>query len=425
METFTTAVLKTKPSAELWQMRKRIASELENIGEDGRELTADERATEERHISNLRAIDSVLDESFQSDTLRRYDHLGSAQRLSQRDMATVDWVKSAITEKNPAAFIIKPEEERAFTVSQPGLEYRSLWEQRDTTKAAAGGMPVSVYPRFMIALAEMTPVIRAALRSSLPILAKTCFTPRATAFQTGNLIGEAASITESDPTLSAVTLKSYKYAAFWQLSKELVDDSSANILDTLTQTAANALALSYGPHLATSSGGGQPVGYAFAATVGVTGPTGTNGQFGTQGTAGQGSDLLFDLYASIAEPYLLSPSVAVLGRNATFTLWRKYKEGGTNTPMFDLTPVKPGASVNLLGQPGYVDPHIAGAGSNTKSLAFGDFSRYVVRIVQGVKVERSDDFAFQSDLASFKATIRLDANLLDTNAIKTFQHSAT
>jgi HK97 family phage major capsid protein len=132
-----------------------------------------------------------------------------------------------------------------------------------------------------------------------------------------------------------------------------------------------------------------------------------------------------DLYGSIAEPYLLSPAVAVLARNATFTMFKKYREGTTNRPMLDLTPVKPGASVNLLGEAGYVDPNAPAMGVSTKSMAFGDFSRYVVRIVQGVRVERSDDFGFQNDLVSFKAIIRLDGALVDANAVKLFQHSAT
>jgi HK97 family phage major capsid protein len=250
--------------------------------------------------------------------------------------------------------------------------------------------------------------------------------PKTTAFQTANLITEGNSITESDPTLNFTTLRSWKYAAFWQLSKELVEDHASNIIDALSQSAATALALSYGNHLANGTGGGsQPLGYAVPGTVGVTGPTGTSTSFGTQGTAGQGTDLVFDLYASVAEPYLLSPSVAILGRNATFTMFKKYKEATTNRPMLDMTPVKAGSSVNLLGQPGYVDPHAPAMAANAKSVAFGDWSRYVVRIVQGVRVERSDEFAFQNDLASFKAIIRLDGALVDANAIKLFQHSAT
>jgi hypothetical protein len=59
METFTPANLKRKSGSELWQMRKRVASELENLGEDGRDLTNDERAIEERAVKNLKAIDSA------------------------------------------------------------------------------------------------------------------------------------------------------------------------------------------------------------------------------------------------------------------------------------------------------------------------------------------------------------------------------
>jgi HK97 family phage major capsid protein len=85
--------------------------------------------------------------------------------------------------------------------------------------------------------------------------------------------------------------------------------------------------------------------------------------------------------------------------------------------------VKPGSSVNLLGMPGYVDPHTPAPANTAKSIAFGDWSRYAVRMVGSVRIERSDDFAFQSDLASFKAVVRLDGALLDTSAIKTFVHT--
>ena len=367
METFTSASLKRKPAVELWQMRKRVADDLAALGEDGRELTADEQATESRGIANLKAIDAVLDESLRDgavrDAMNRY---GAKQNLTARDMAAVDWLKSAIVEKNPAAFTIEPEESRAFTLSQPGLEYRSLYEQRDTLKSTATqALPVSVWPNFMIHLVEMTPVIRAGAQVITTATGEDLQYPKTTAFQTGNLIAEGGSITESDPTLAVTVLKSYKYAAFWQLSKELVEDHASNIVNALSQTAATALALSYGAHLATGTGSNQPSGYT-NGTVGVTGPTGTATSFGTQGTAGQGTDLVLDLYASVAEPYLLSPSVASLARNATYTMFKKYKEGTTNRPMLDMAARKSGASVDLLGQAGYVDPHAPSMAANAK-----------------------------------------------------------
>jgi HK97 family phage major capsid protein len=39
--------------------------------------------------------------------------------------------------------------------------------------------------------------------------------------------------------------------------------------------------------------------------------------------------------------------------------------------------------------------------------------------------QRSDEFAFQNDLVSFRAIIRLDGALVDANGIKLFQNSAT
>jgi HK97 family phage major capsid protein len=425
METLNKSELKRKPATELWAMRKRVVAELETRAQatEGREPTTEEKALDERGQANLRAIDSVMEESFRELAMNEAVSAYGLNRphLTQRDMAAVDWFKSAVTEKNRAPFDIRPEEERAFTLSQPGLEYR------DTTKAtAAQALPVSVWPSFMVHLVEQTPVMRAGAMVITTATGEDLLYPKTTAFQTANLITEGNSITESDPTLNFTTLRSWKYAAFWQLSKELVEDHASNIIDALSQSAATALALSYGNHLANGTGGGsQPLGYAVPGTVGVTGPTGTSTSFGTQGTAGQGTDLVFDLYASVAEPYLLSPSVAILGRNATFTMFKKYKEATTNRPMLDMTPVKAGSSVNLLGQPGYVDPHAPAMAANAKSVAFGDWSRYVVRIVQGVRVERSDEFAFQNDLASFKAIIRLDGALVDANAIKLFQHSAT
>jgi HK97 family phage major capsid protein len=247
--------------------------------------------------------------------------------------------------------------------------------------------------------------------------------PKTTGFVTSALTGEGATITESDPTLAAVTLRAYKYASLWQLSRELLETSPANLLDTLAQNAATSLALAYGVHLAAGTGSGQPLGYTVGGTVGVTGPSGTGTTFGNQATAGQGSDLIFDLYSSIAEPYLLSPAIGVLGRNATFGLFRKVKEGTTNKPMVDLTAVKAGSSVNLLGMPGYVDPHAPAPANTAKSLAFGDWSRFAVRVKRQVRLDRSDEFAFDRDLVTFRAIIELDGAIIDANAVKLFQHT--
>jgi hypothetical protein len=162
METMAPASLKKKPASELWSIRKRIITELQTLANnaEGRAYTLDEEAFEQRASSNIEAIDAVIEENFRDQAMSRYNGIGS-QSLSQRDMDLDAWAREALQGKRPGEFILQPEE-RGSTISQPGLEYRSQWEQRDTlTSTATQALPVSVYPRFVMHLVEQTPVLRA------------------------------------------------------------------------------------------------------------------------------------------------------------------------------------------------------------------------------------------------------------------------
>ena len=60
-----------------------------------------------------------------------------------------------------------------------------------------------------------------------------------------------------------------------------------------------------------------------------------------------------------------------------------------------------------------------------KSVIFGDFGAYFVRIAGGIRFERSTDFAFNADQITFKAVLRGDGILADqTGAIKVFVGNA-
>ena len=64
--------------------------------------------------------------------------------------------------------------------------------------------------------------------------------------------------------------------------------------------------------------------------------------------------------------------------------------------------------------------------TGAKPVAFGDFSQFFVRLVGGIRFERSDDFLFGSDLVAFRAVLRGDGVLVDqTGAIKTYKGPST
>lgn len=318
--------------------------------------------------------------------------------------------RSAIKARNPAPIDV-PVSSRSYY--QPGLE------QRDILKSTATqAMPVSVYDRIVMSLVENSAIMRAGATVINTPTGEDLQIPKSTAFSTAALTSEGSAITESDPTLNVVTLKAYKYGVLFQVSHELANDTATDLVGFLTDQAAQALAQAFGPHLISGTGTNQPTGVLSSTTVGVTGPTGTASSFGTQGTVDQGTDALIGLHGSLAEPYVLQDSRAWLMRNATLTAFRKLKDSNGQ-------PVIAGDADNYLGAPFVVDPSMPAMGANANSVAYGDFSRYFIRIAEGLRFERSNDYAFNSDLVTFRALIRLDGALVDLSAVKTFKHSAT
>ena len=101
-------------------------------------------------------------------------------------------------------------------------------------------------------------------------------------------------------------------------------------------------------------------------------------------------------------------------RNATNVGIRKLKDTSAQ-PVNGLTDRR-----SLLGYPVYTDPFMPAAANGAEYIAFGAMDRYFIRIVNGIRFERSDEFRFQNDLIAFRCILRLDGALIDTAAVKTF-----
>jgi HK97 family phage major capsid protein len=286
-----------------------------------------------------------------------------------------------------------------------------------TTGTATQALGTDVYGRIIQHLVETSALMRAGATVVTTDTGENLVVPRSTGFVTSALTAEAGQITESDPTLGTVTLSAYKYANYFEVSQELANDTPVNLLDFLARQAALSLGLGtngYGNHLINGTGSGQPRGLLLDAATGVTGPAGTAGGLGIQGTANQGTDALWNLVGSVAEPYADAASAAFLMRNAVDVGIRKLRDT-TGQPVNGL-----GDRQGLLGYPVYHDPFMPAAANAAEYIAFGAMDRYFIRIVNGVRFERSDEFKFQNDLIAFRCIVRLDGALVDTNAVKTF-----
>lgn len=409
--------------ARLQEQRKttwgRCRALLDHAAAQKRDLTGEEQVTYDRMNAELdqlaeRITDMEATEQRSKDTEEAFTRLlGRPARgfdASPQDRETVDGLRRMLLLNDPAPVVARDE--------SPRSNYRPGVERRDLLKTApANFTPVSFYSQIIESLVESSAVLSAGATVLTTATGETFRIPKATAMSTAAITAEGAAISESDPTLGVVELGAYKYGVLVQCSRELIDDSGADLQSYLARETGSALGLALGAHLINGTGTGQPRGVLADATLGVTGPVGTATSLGVQATAGMGTDLLNSLYASLSEPYTRSASAGFLLRNATLAAVRNLK----------------GSTGALVGNeylatspaPFWVDPNVPAMAANAKSVLFGDWSRFFVRLVSGVRFERSDDYAFANDLVTFRAILRADAALIDVSAIKYLANSAT
>jgi len=235
--------------------------------------------------------------------------------------------------------------------------------------------------------------------------------PSQATYSTGTVTAEAATFGASAPTFNSfVTLGAFKYSFLAQLSSELINDEGVDLLGFLARQTANALGYAVNTVLTTGTGTVQPTGVVSASALGVTGGTGVGGAFT--------HDKLVDLAYSVDAAARRMPGFALMMNGNSIGKARQLQDGGGHyvfqPSLSDSTPDR------LLGFPLVENPACASIGTSVKSVIAGDLSSYLVRQVGGIKLDRSDEFAFGDDLVTFRAQIRVDGNLPQTSHIKHF-----
>jgi HK97 family phage major capsid protein len=391
---------------------------------EGRDPAPDELAEYQAHVTAEREAADAMERERdrQLAEVRAMATRQARPTLSRESAELARQFRSAIFSKNPApieVYASQLADDWPDDVPEPiqGRAGRVRVHTRDTLKSTATqALGVDVYGRIVQHLVETSSLMRAGATVVTTDTGEDLVVPKSTGFVSTNIIGEGVSITESDPTLATVTLKAFKYANYFEVSQELANDSPTNLLDFLARQAALSLGLGaggYGDDLINGAGTTEPRGLLLDAATGVTAPTGTGTSLGTQGTLNMGTDALWNLIGSVAEPYAESDSAAFIMRNASNVIVRKLRDT-SGQPVQGLSDRR-----TILGYPVFVDPFMPAMANTAESIAFGAMDRYFVRIVNGIRFERSDEFRFQNDLVAFRCILRLDGALVDTAAVKT------
>jgi HK97 family phage major capsid protein len=414
----------TDRRARIWESAKTIS---DPAAAEGRAFTAQEQQSWDACMTDLEGLDERIAQVAAAEQRAKnagdaYDRIvgpAGPAGLSEADKQLDAQFRAAILQRDPRPIDVTWGTNRRSGFS-PGLERRDL-----VTTTGTGLTPTTFYGRIVDSLVDASSVLLAGASVVTSESGEAFKIPRSTAASVPAIVAEGGLIGESDPALGVVNLTAFKYGHLMDVSSELAADHTFDLLGYLARESAMAIANVFGAHAIVGTGSGQPRGVTLDGTTGVTSPTGVAGGFGTHTTVGQGGDLIADMLASIAEPYLRQPACAWMCRSTTLNVIRKFRTS-TGEYVFKLdAPAGSGASGTIFGKPVYADPNVAATGLNAKSLLLADWSRVFVRMVGGARFEASPHLRFDRDLTTFRALFRLDSALVDPSALKWFVGAAS
>lgn len=233
--------------------------------------------------------------------------------------------------------------------------------------------------------------------------------PVATVHATGASAAANDPITASDATVTTVDLTAAKRGYITLVPSELVADATFDLDGYLARAAGREL----GNQITTVASAAMVAG--FAAT-GATAPTAS-----IAATGSVFSDALINLFHSVSVPY--RTTAAWLFSDPTAAAIRKAKDS-SGRYLWE-TALTAGSPDLILGKGTFIDPNLPAPTGTSKIIYFGDFSALKVRIAGGLRFERSDDYAFGNDQIAYRALVRTGAAVVDANAVKCLQLTAS
>ena len=392
----------------IWHEAKGL---LDAASAENRDLTAEETGKYEAMSADLTALRSRID------LIAKTEQENRDIEASLSSMVGAPGERSGPTPDLNAAFrALAKGETRSVEIG--AQEMGPVWTRalsKGTATAGGNTVPTSFRDQLIEHLIESSGLMLLGPTVLNTTSGENIELPVTTSYGAAALVAEAGTLVGTDPAFAKRTLGAYKYGQLVKVSSELVADSAFDISAFIAKVAGRNVGLALAPHLITGTGSSQPTGVVTTATNGKTGGAGVTGAF----TA----DDLIDLQYSVIAPYRNSPNAGWLMRDASMAAVRKLKDGASRY-IFEPGLIG-GAPDSILGKPVQTDPNVAAIALGAKSVLFGDWSQYFVRMAGGVRFERSDDFAFGTDEVAFRAIIRADALLADqTGAIKYFTGNA-
>ena len=376
--------------------RINAVNELRALDEsaEGREFSAEEAQTESRLHDDISKFDNLISDGL--------DAVAKGQALSEA-VAGLE-ARSGSKPQAERADQVELRQLRAFVAGEEasahfGPETRAALQTDNT-----GGHTVdeTMYSQIIKPALERSSAVARNAKVINTAQGEQINMPKRLTIPTAAFVAEGAQYSKSDGTFGTLALNAYKYGFISQVSNELVQDSAFNIEAEVAEMGAEAIATAIGDVFLNGDGTNKPEGAlahdvtgTFAATDAITG------------------DELIDVVHSLTAPY--RPGARFIVADSTIAMVRKLKD--TDGQYLWQPSMQAGEPDRLLGYPIESEYGMPAAEAGNKSVIFGDLSRgMIVRFARGVEVVRSDEYAYDTDMLSWRWTVRCDSGIVDATA---------
>lgn len=384
---------------------------------------------EQRHDTIMEEFDAEMAaherEQRHAETLARYDQRQQEQREQRRpgdrgEQRGTDEGDTEVTYRSAFAAMLaaggelselSPEERNMLRrgVARGREEQRAL--TAGTTTAGGYTVPTELMNEIVKTMKDWGPMLDPAIARVITTASGNPVTiPTIDDTSKGaGLHTEAGSVTDDgseDPVFGQKSLSAYVYDTEWvRVSLELLQDSMMDMEAFVGELLGERLGRKGNAVLTTGTGSSQPGGIAALASSAFTAAA-VNAVTG---------DELIDMQHSVNAAYRRSPKCRWMFADSTLKAVRKLKDGN-GAYVFQAANLALGTPSTLLDHPYSINDDMPAMTTGLKPIAFGDFSRFWVRVVGapiiGVARER-----FFPDIGLL-GLIRLDGELVDSSAIK-------
>jgi len=297
----------------------------------------------------------------------------------------------------------------------------TIQANQTTGTGSAGGftVPPSFLEEIEIAMLAygnvqgVSRVIRSTIGSNMPVPTLNDTNNR------GRIIAENAPLTNTALVMGSVDIPAFMYSSDSILMSYQMLQDSILAESEITRLVGERLGRITNLHFTAGTGTGQPRGVVTGASVGRTGATGT-------ATTVTYNDLVLT-QESLDEAY--QGNARWMFHQSTRRVLKQLVDG-SNRPLW-----QPGVSAGfgqgepdtILGRPYIVNNDMPVMAANARSILYGDFSKYYVRVVRDMQMRRLDERYADNLQVGFFAFGRWGGNLINagTDPMRVFVNSAS